>query len=124
MGNLYSDNAYDTEPASLRYEEIFSRVEKIDKKLHKARKKQKNGKKSGKKKLKKRLKVLEMEHEQFKSFLRTLAMHQSAGQDQTPAWWQNAISNSLPKALDLASVFFRNRSQQTPLYLPDSRDRK
>ena len=121
--DLYSDNS-DTEAAALKYEEIFSRVDKIDKQLNKARKKQKDGKKGGNKKLKKRLKVLEMEHEQLKYLLRALAMHQNTRQEQKPAWWQNALTNSLPKFLDLASVVCRNRSQRTPLYLPDRLDQK
>ena len=124
MENLYSDNAYDTEPTSVGYAEILSMVEKIEKKLNKARKKRKNGKKGGKKKLKNRLEVLEIEHEQLKYFLRSLAMYQNSGQEKQPAWWQKALTTSLPKALDLASVVLRNRSQQIPLYLPDSRDRK
>jgi ribosome-binding ATPase YchF (GTP1/OBG family) len=121
--DLYSDNC-DTEAVALRYEELFSKVNKIDKQLNKARKKQKDGKKGGNKKFKKRLKVLELEHEQLKYFLKSFAMYQNTKPEQKPAWWQNALTNSLPKLLDLASVVCQNRSQRTPLYLPDKLDQK
>ena len=121
--DLYSDNS-DTEAAALMYEELFSKVNKIDKQLNKTRKKRKDGKKGRNKKLKKRLKVLELEHEQLKYFLKAFAMHQNTKPEQKPAWWQNALTNSLPKLLDLASVVCQNRSQRTPLYLPDKLDQK
>lgn len=121
--DLYSDNC-DTEATVLRYEELFSKVDKIDKQLNKARKKRKDEKKGGNKKLKKRLKLLELEHEQLKYFLKAFAMHQNTKREQKPAWWQNTLTTSLPKLLDLAAVVCQNRSKRTPLYLPDKVDQK
>lgn len=107
--NLYQEDFSETDPASAGYADILSKMERIEKDLRKVRKKRKCSKKGQKKKLKKRLKLLEMELMQ---------------QNPKQAWWQTALVNALPKILDVASVVFRNRSQQPPLYLPDSRDRK
>lgn len=110
--NLYQEDFAEPEPTSAGYADILSKMEKIDKDLRKVRKKRKDNKNGRKKKLKKRLKLLEMELK---------------GMQQPPSrqvWWQNALVNALPKILDVASVVFRNQSQQPRLYLPDNHGRK
>lgn len=122
MEDLYPD-ANNVDASSTSYGDILAKMEKLDTELHKVHKKKKKSKKDGKKKVKKRLKELKMQHKQLKRALKEFALQQNMVR-QNPAWWQEALTTSLPKALELASVVLRNRSQQIPLSLPDSRDRK
>lgn len=128
MDNLYSDGIYVAEPNSLESEEMFSQMKQLKKKIRKLSKKKKGGKK-GKKQLKRRLKMLELEHQQLKQFV-YYAMCQNQIQSnsipQQPVWWQGALTNTLPKALDLATATINKMPAkgQPSLYLTDSRDRK
>lgn len=118
--NLYQEDFVEAEPSSAEYADISSKMKKIDKIFRKLHKKQKDGKKGRNKKLKKRLKELEMDLKYFR---------QNTEKGQTPAWWQNAFVNALPKLLDVASIVLQKKSNQrysshSPVYLVDSRDKK
>lgn len=133
MENLYSNSSFDAEPMFDEYGDIRAKMKKIEKALGKARKKKKGEKKGGNKKLKNRIKMLELEHEQLKYFLKAFAIQQNTEKEKKSDWWQKALANSLPKVVDLASSMFQNRSRpihvlpaknQPLLYLSDSSDRK
>ncbi len=105
---------------------VFSmQMENFDRQLRKMNKR-KNGK--GRKKLKKRLRMLEQENQQLKQLI-LLAMYQSRMQTVEPErkpWWQEAVTNSLPKALELAAVSVSRLPprNQPPLTLPEAQGRK
>lgn len=109
-------------------------MEQLDRQLRKM-KKQKKGKKGkkgkGRKKLKKRIRALEQDYQQLNQLI-LFAMYQGQMQIVQPLqqpWWQKAVTDSLPKALELATVSMRRlppRNQlppksQTPLALPAAR---
>lgn len=128
MEDLYTNGIYDAEPGSTEFEGVFSQMKQLNKKIRKLSKKKKGGKK-GKKHLKRRLKVLELEHEQLKQFM-YYAMCQNQMQSnsipQQPVWWHGALTNTLPKALELATATINKlpTKSQSPFYLTDGRDKK
>lgn len=128
MNDLYTNGICDAEPSFTNYEEMFSQVQKLNKKIRSLSKKKKGGKK-GKKQLKQRLKVLELEHEQLKQFM-YYAMYQSPTNSnsipQQSVWWHGALTNTLPKALELATATINKlpAKSQPSFYLTDGRDRK
>lgn len=128
MEDLYTNGIYDAEPGSTEFEEMFSQMKQLNKKIRKLSKKKKGGKK-GKKQLKRRLKMLELEHQQLKQFM-YYAMCQNQMQSnsipQQPVWWQGALTDTLPKALELATATINKlpTKSQSPLYLTDGRNKK
>lgn len=101
-GNLYADDICNTETNMYDFEDIFSQMKKMDKKVRKLSKKKKNGKKGKKKKkAKKELKKLKKERKQLKSLLRYSAQSNQVSQS---VWWQDALIQSLPSAIELATA--------------------
>lgn len=130
MEDLYQ-GAYNADSSSPNFEEIRAQMERLDTKFQKVHKKKKKSKKGVKKKMKKRLKELKMQHKQLKRALKDFALQQNMVR-QNPAWWQDAMSKSLPKLIDLGAVILNNVTQPRPqvlpaksqLYLTDGSDRK
>lgn len=129
MEDLYTNGTYDAEPSSVEFEGVFSQMKQLNKKIRKLSKKKRGCKKGKKKQLKRRLKMLKLEHEQLKQFM-YYAMYQnpmhSNSIPQQPVWWQGALTNTLPKALELATATINKlpAKSQPPLCLTDGRDRK
>lgn len=97
------------------------RMEEFDRQLRQLNKRKKGKKRKGLKKMKKRLRALEREHQQLQMIL--FAMYQNqmpTVKPQQQPWWQTAVTNSLPKALELAAVSVSRLppKSQTSIALP------
>jgi len=124
MTDLYSENLFDSSSTSPMSTELLSRFESIDAALCKMGKKSKSGKKgkkNSKKRLKKRMVVLEMEHQRFVYAMQILLMQQQRPersqfeqfqQEPNPPWWQQALTNTLPGLLDLASNVYTHKKKK------------
>lgn len=123
MENLYV-NPYEDENLSVDYEDAQWKMQQLEKKIHKLKRKKKGKKKSKRYKLKKKIKRLELEQEQLKQFVIFFAYQYKAQLNQQP-WWQGAICNTLPKALELATATINKLPDKTrPLCITDGSDRK
>lgn len=126
MNDLYSDEIFDGMSSPHEFEEVFSQLKKLDRKLHKLKKKRKGCKKSKKKKLKRRIKALELKHEQMRQFMIYTAYQLKANLKPSQTdWWKDAIVTSLPKTLDFATAMVNRLpvKSQSQLYLPDKREK-
>ena len=123
MKDLYV-NSWEDEDFSVAYEDAQWQIHKLEKKIHKLKRKKK-GKKRGKRyKIKKRIKRLELEQKQLRRFVAYFTCQYKSQLNELP-WWQGAICNSLPKALELATVTMnRLPAKAQPLYITDGSDRK
>ena len=98
------------------------RLTEVEHKLRKLKKKKRGKKGKTKKKLNKRLRTLEQEREQLKQFI-CFAMNQyqmPTVQSQSKPWWQDTLTASVPKILDLV-ILAKSRKPikvQPPLALP------
>lgn len=115
---------FENEEFSSDYDEVFSQLHQLDKQIHKLKKKKGGAKSKKKRKLKKRIRALELEYEQLKQFTFFFAQQYKAQLNQQP-WWQGAICNSLPKALEFATATMNRLPAKTqPLCITDGSDRK
>lgn len=123
MKNLYS-SSWEDEDFSVNYEDAQWQIQQLEKKIHKLKKK-KRGKKKGKKaKLKRKIKRLELEQKQLKQFVIFFA-YQYKAQINQQTWWQGAICNTLPQAIELITVAINKQLGKTrPFYITDGSDRK
>lgn len=122
-------------------QELSMQMEHIEKKLHKMKKQKKGKKGKGRKKLKKRLRAMELRYQALEQYV-FFAMCQNQLQASTPKkakkgkkgkktkkeerlWWQEAMTNSFPKALELATVSMSRLppKSQASLALPEARSR-
>lgn len=119
-------------------QELSIQMEHIEKKLHKMKKQKKGKKGKGRKKLKKRLRAMELRCQTLEQYM-FFAMCQNQLQASAPKkakkskkakkkerlWWQEAMTNSFPKALELATVSMSRLppKSQAPLALPEARSR-
>ena len=123
MKELY-DNQYETENYSTDYEDANWKIQQLEKNIRKLKKKKKGKKGGKKKKLKRKIKRLEHEQAQLKQFVIFFAYQYKAQFTQQP-WWQGAICNTLPKALELATVTINKLpAKSQPLCISDGSDRK
>lgn len=127
MKDLYS-NSWKDENFSVNYEDAHCQIQQLEKQIRKLKKKKKKSGKRGKSKkkqqLKKRIKKLELEQEQLKQFAIFIAYQYKAQLNQQPRW-QEALCNTLPKALELATVTMnRLPAKAQPLCITDGSDRK
>ena len=137
----YESQVLGATPAPNNAEWHSMQLEQIERQLCKL-KKQKHGKKKGRsrKKLKKQLRAMEQRCQSLEQFM-LFAMWQSQLQAFAPkkskkgknrkkaqkvdrVWWQEAVTNSLPKALELATASMSRLppKRQTLLALPEARD--
>lgn len=124
MCNLYEGQYDDNLSTDYDYEDVLSKLQQLDKRIHKLKKKKKGAKHGKKRKMKERMKALELEYEQLKQFTLFLACQYKAQPNQQ-IWWQSAICSTLPKALELATATInRLPSKAPPLYITDGSDRK
>lgn len=107
-------------------QEFSMQMEHIEKQLHKMKKQKKGKKGKGRKKLKKRIRELEQDYQQLKQLV-FFAMYQGQMQTVRPqqTWWQKAVTNTLPKVVELATVSVSKLPPkgQAPLALPEGRGR-
>lgn len=127
MSKTY-DYPWETENFSTDYEEAHWQIQQLEKQIRKLKKKKKKSGKRGKSKkkqqLKKRIRKLELEQEQLKQFVIFFAYQYKAQLNQQP-WWQGMLCNTLPKALELATVTMNRLPAKTqPLCITDGSDRK
>lgn len=104
---LYFDDVLDSESSLSDLDGVNFRMEKLDKQIRKLRKKKGKGGKNGKKKLKKKLKKLKREYRHLEQLLLYSVYQGQMPSNPTPQqriWWQEALTNSLPKAIELAAV--------------------
>ena len=122
MSDLYSEDLFDTDSATHVPADLLSRFEHIEKMLCKMNKKRKGGKKGkknkSKKKLKKRLAAMNMQNMQL------LYMMQATHPQHTqhPEWWQKALTNTLPRIVDLASNVYKSRKEPKHFRFPPSKE--
>lgn len=108
----------------LDYGEVFSQMEKLEKKVCKLKKKKKSAPKKKKQKLKRRIRRLELEQEQMRQAIVYLAYQCQVQTNQQP-WWQSAICSTMPKVLELATTTInRLPPKAQPLCITDGSDRK
>lgn len=109
-------------------EQKQQQLAELEHEFHKLKKKKRGKKGKAKKKLNKRLWVLEQEREQLKLFIYFLVMYQCqmpAANPQPKQWWQEAVTNSLPKAFDLAIASMQKPTKSQPLLaLPAPQNQK
>ncbi len=124
MKNNFYTAPFETEELSTDYDDVLSQLQQLDKQIHKLKKKKKGAKSKKKRKLKKRMKALELEYQQLRQFIFFLAYQCKTQFNQQP-WWQGALCNTLPKALELATATINKLPDKTrPLYITDGSDRK
>lgn len=102
--------------------QVYSELKEIKRKIHKMKRKKK--KKHGKKKkIKREIKKLEMKQEQMKQVLVYMGYCFKDYPKHQSIWWQEALTNSLPKALDFASAVMYRLPEKKRELLPDKSEK-
>lgn len=86
-------------------QDLEDQIRQLNKKMKKLKKKNKDSGKKGQKKINRKIKKLKLQQEQ----LLRIADSWTSQNVQQRTWWQDAVTQSLPKILDLAVTSMHRR---------------